>query len=284
MQNNSPTAPIFKVSELEKHKFAFHRVIAPIECDTAGFTPPKGLLVAGFPWKSRTSGAGESEVYEVDEDLADTVIAWSSQGNAAKTAQEKIECIIEIDYHLALPPEDLIHLAAAGECSLALVGLEVGATEEQEQEYADQLKKFSAAMLKASNYTKSLYPFSQIFEASLIEKLGKTQDAERIRADWASRKVDIDLPAAARTEYALRRTGLGRKKVETACMEALVEHFGSEELLVSAMRALARPIAKRLESFGEEQRDKPKSKQDRYDLGEANPALQTPGATDSKEA
>lgn len=274
MQTNENLTPSIKVSELEKQKIAFHRVMAPIECDLASFAPPKGLLMAGFTWKSRTvEGAGGAEAYEVDEDLADTVIAWSSQGNAAKTANDKIECVIEVDYKSNAPAEDLVHLAAAGECSIAVVGLSLAATSEEEAIYCAEVKKFCQAMLKAGNFTKSFYPFSPIFEALFIERLGKVEDAKAIRSDWAHRKVDIDLPAAARTEYALRRTGLGRKAVEQVCTQALLEHFGSEELLDVAIKALARPIAQRLESFGEERRDKPKSKQDRYDLGDPNPAV-----------
>lgn len=265
--SNELTAKAVKLSLLEKLEAAPHRVAAPIECDTVSFAPPEGLLVAGFPWKARASEGEEGSV-EVDPDLADTVIAWSAQGNAAKTAMEKIECVIEIDYKSDAPLEDLIHLAASGECSLALTGLAMGADEVEEGLYCERLEAFAAAMLRAGNYTKSLYPFSPVFEALFMERLGKAEDAKAARLDWARRKVDIDQPAAARIEYALRRTGLGRLSVEKACERALLAHFGGEQMLDAALMALARPIAQRLESFANERLDKPKSKQDRYELGE----------------
>lgn len=275
---NGLTAKAVNISLLEKQEQAQHRVVAPIVCDTVSFAPPPGLLMAGFPWKARASEDGAEGSMEVDEDLADTVIAWSAQGNAAKTPFEKIECVIEIDYKMDAPVEDLIHLAASGECSLAVIGLDWGADAVEEELYCDKVKAFAKAMLKAGNYTKSLYPFSPVFEAFFIERLGKAEDAKAMRSDWAQRKVDIDQPAAARLEYALRRTGLGRLSVERACEQALLEHFGSEELLDAALRALARPIAKRLESFADERQPKPKSKQDRYELGEASGDQGLPGA------
>lgn len=267
---NGLTVKAVKMSLLEKQEVAQHRVVAPIECDTVSFAPPPGLLVAGFPWKARASAqGGDDGGLEVDEDLADTVIAWSAQGNAAKTPMEKIECVLEIDYKDTAPVEDLLHLATSGECSLAVTGLSFGADETEEALYCEKLEAFARAMLKAGNYTKSLYPFSPVFEALFLERLGKTEDAASMRLDWARRKVDIEQPSAARIEYALRRTALGRLSVEKACERALLEHFGGEQMLDAALRALARPIAKRLELFAEERKDKPKSKQDRYELGEA---------------
>lgn len=254
----------FPISVLEKLGFAPHRVVAPIQCDEVSFEPPKGLLVAGFPWKAKKDDDSELG-WEIDENLVDTVVAWSSIGNSAKTAQERIECVLEVDWRDEVPAEDLIHLAAAGEFSLALVGLDRD-DEEHAKEYCEKLKEIASNMLKAGNYSKMLFPFSQVFETIFLEKLGKVADANAIRDKWAKREIDMESPIAAKTEYALRRTPLGRRDVQQACLDALLEHFGNEEMLAAAAKALARPIAKRMKGFVEEIKAQPKAKDERFGL------------------
>jgi hypothetical protein len=229
------------------------------------FSPPKGLFLAGFPWKARKV-AGEVDSWEVDENLIDTVVAWSALGNNAKTSDEKIECVLEIDYRDTVPAEDFIHLASSGEFSLALVGLEEGASEEEKAKYSQRLKVLAKTMLLSSNFSKSLYPFSNEFEALFLECLGKADDALKMRKNWSKGLVDVKHPAGARVEYALKRTALGSVTLGQDCADVLIEHFGSEELMVEAMLSLAKPIAKRVERFAEEIKAQPKSKQDRFDL------------------
>ena len=258
-----------KVSLLEKMRVSPARVIAPIECDEMAFEPPVGLAIAGFVWRARPAeGAGGG--WEIDENLVDTVVGWSALGNAAKTEGESIECVVEIDYREEVPAEDLVHLASSGEFSLALVGLEAGAPAEKAQAYADRLSQLARAMLKASNFSKRLYPFSLEFEAVFLESMGKTEDAERARGNWARGLCDARQPSGARVEYALRRTGLGRAEVSEACKAALLDHFGGRELLDAAMSALARPIARRVERFADEIKAQPKAKQDRFGLTPAD--------------
>lgn len=255
------------VSLLEKLGFAPGRVLAPLECDEVSFEPPEGLLVAGFPWKAKKDEGSELG-WEIDENLVDTVVAWSSIGNSAKSAAERVECVLEVDWRDDVPAEDLIHLAAAGEFSLALVGLELQ-DNENAAAYCSRIKELARQMLKTGNYSKMLFPFSPIFEAVFLEKLGKAGDADLVRQKWAKREIDIENPLAAKMEYALRRTPLGRKDVQAACEEALLEHFGDERMLEEAMRALARPIAKRLEGFAAEIKTQPKAKDERFGLAPA---------------
>ncbi len=255
------------ISLLEKMEFAPNRVVAPIDCDDVSFEPPQGLMVAGFPWRARRD-SGSDLGWEVDENLVDTLVAWSSIGNAAKSAAERVECVLEVDWREEIPAEDLIHLAASGEFSVALVGLELSDAENAAA-YCARLKDLASRMLKTGNYSKMLFPFSPIFETVFLEKMGKAADAKAIREKWARREVDIENPMAAKTEYALRRTPLGRRDVQAACEEALLEHFGDEKLLEAAMKALARPIAKRLESFAEEIKTQPKAKDERFGLAPA---------------
>lgn len=264
LENNDGMNGI-KVSLLDKFGVSPTRVIAPIDCDDMSFSPPKGLYLAGFPWKARRVD-GDVTSWEVDENLVDTVVAWSALGNNAKTSDEKIECVLEIDYRDTVPAEDLIHLASSGEFSLSLVGLPEEASAEDQDKYAQRLKVLAKTMLMSSNFSKSFYPFSNEFEALFLERLGKVDDALKMRQNWAKGLVDVKQPAGARVEYALKRTALGSVMVRQHCMEALVEHFGSEELMVEAMLSLAKPIAKRVERFAEEIKAQPKSKQDRFDL------------------
>lgn len=259
----SLTESSVKASSLESMSFSAARVIAPIDCDDLSLSPPPGLLVAGFPWSARKSE--ESDLgWEIDENLVDTIVAWSTLGNSAKLPEDKIECVLEIGYKDDVPAADLVHLASSGEFSLALVGLASGAPAEEEAAYAAKLKEFAAAMLRAGNFCKSLYPFSNEFEAIFLERLGKRDEALRARNNWSKGLVDIKHPSGARIEYALKRTGLGSMLVRQACEEALLEHFGSEEMLSAAIVALARPIAKRLEGFADEVKAQPKAKQERF--------------------
>lgn len=277
----SKTEKTIKLSELGTMSQSWARVLAPIECDDVSFAPPAGLRVAGFAWAARPSqgaapvGAAptiasqEGDLgWEVDENLVDTVVAWSALGNAAEKASDKVECVIEVPYQEELPAEDLIHTAASGEFSLALVGLERSASAEQRAAYARKLKELALSMLKAANFSKSLYPFSNEFEALFLESMGKKEDAELMRKDWSLGKVDALNDAGARVEYALKRTGLGTLEVRAACQEALMEHFGSQDMVVAAMRALAAPVAQRVAKFAEEIKDQPKAKQDRFHLTE----------------
>lgn len=254
-----------KVSLLEQMSVSPSRVIAPIECDEMAFEPPLGLAIAGFSWRARASSDAAGG-WEIDENLVDTVVGWSALGNAAKTEGESIECVVEIDYREDVPAEDLVHLASSGEFSLALVGLEAGASTEDAQAYAGRLSQLARAMLRASNFSKRLYPFSLEFEAVFLDSLGKQEDAARMRSNWARGLCDVRQPSGARVEYALRRTGLGRAEVSLACKSALLDHFGSQELLDAAMSALARPIARRVERFADEIKAQPKAKQERFGL------------------
>lgn len=254
-----------KVSLLEKMSISPSRVVAPIECDDMSFQPPEGLLIAGFAWSARRSEGSELG-WEIDENLVDTVVAWSALGNSAKTAQEKVECVLEVGYKEDVPAEDLVHLASSGEFSLALVGLADGCSEEEALAYCTRLADLSTRMLRASNFSKSLYPFSNEFEALFLERMGKVDDAERLRAQWSKGLVDVKNSAGARVEYALKRTPLGRFDVRTACLGALLDHFGSQEMLDAAIKALARPIAKRVERFADEIKAQPKAKQERFGL------------------
>lgn len=259
----SLTEQSVKASSLESMPFSPARVMAPIECDDLSLSPPPGLLVAGFPWSARRSDDSDLG-WEIDENLVDTIVAWSTLGNSAKLPEDKIECVLEVGYEDDVPAADLVHLASSGEFSLALVGLAAGASAEQEAAYAAKLKELASAMLKASNFCKSLYPFSNEFEAIFLERLGKSGEAERARENWAKGLADVKHPSGARVEYAIKRTGLGSMLARTACKEALLDHFGSEELLDAAIFALARPIAKRLEGFADEVKAQPKAKQDRF--------------------
>jgi hypothetical protein len=258
-------ASTVKASALEAMEFSPTRVASPIHCDAMALSPPKGLLIAGFPWAARPS-AGSDLGWEVDEDLVDTIVAWSALGNAAKTPEEKIECVLEVDYRDQVPAQDLVHLASYGEFSLALVGASTDSPAQEQALYAARLKEVALAMLSAPNFAKSLYPFSNEFEAFFLEGLGKPEEATAARDRWSKGLADMKHPSGARVEYALKRTPLGSSQTRQACHEALLEHFGSQEMLEEAMRALARPIAKRLEGFAREVQAQPKSKQDRFDL------------------
>lgn len=257
-----------KVSLLEKMTISPARVIAPIDCDEMAFQPPPGLAIAGFPWTARRA-EGTELGWEVDENLLDTVVAWSTLGNAAKSAQEKIECVLEIDYREEAPAEDLVHLASSGEFSLSLVGLSPMLAPEDVAAYAKRLKELAVAMLNASSFSKHLYPFSNEFEAIFLECMDKKADAEVMRSDWARGQADVRHPSGARVEYALMRTPLGLLEVSEACREVLLEHFGSQELLEAAMSALARPIARRVQKFADEIMAQPKAKQERFVLTSA---------------
>lgn len=264
-ESTSLTVPAVKVSLLEKMKISPARVIAPLECDDISFQPPAGLYVAGFPWLARRSETNELG-WEIDENLVDTVVAWSASGNTAKSAHEKVECVLEVDYLADVPAEDLIHLASSGEFSLSLVGLDAMAEPSDLAHYAARLKTVAACMLKAHNFSKSFYPFSNEFEALFIERMGKKDDAERMRSNWSKGLVDVKHPSGARVEYSLKRTPLGRVEIRQACLEALRDHFGGDEMLDTAVMALARPIAKRVESFTDELKAQPKAKQERFGL------------------
>jgi hypothetical protein len=262
---NELTAASVKVSLLEKMENSPSRVIAPIECDDMSFQPPAGLFIAGFSWTARRS-EGSDLGWEIDENLVDTVVAWSALGNSAKSAQEKVECVLEVGYQEDVPAEDLIHLASSGEFSLALVGLPDGSSDQEAADYCKRLGQVAAKMLRASNFSKSFYPFSNEFEALFLERMGKVEDAERLRTQWSRGLVDVKHPSGARVEYALKRTPLGRLDVRAACLAALLEHFGSQEMLDVAIGALARPIAKRVERFADEIKAQPKAKQERFGL------------------
>lgn len=262
---NELAAASVKVSLLERMEVSPSRVVAPIECDEMSFEPPRGLFIAGFAWSARRS-AGAELGWEIDENLVDTVVAWSALGNSAKTAQEKVECVLEVGYQEDVPADDLVHLASSGEFSLALVGLSEGCSDEEAKAYCERLADMASRMLRASNFCKSFYPFSNEFEALFLERMGKASDAERMRAQWSKGLVDVKHPAGARVEYALRRTPLGRPDVRAACHGALLGHFGSQDMLDAAIEALARPIAKRVESFADEVKAQPKAKQERFGL------------------
>ena len=238
------------------------RVLAPIYCDDMCYEPPKGLQVGGFPLITRKDAGSNS--WEIDENLLDTVVAWSALGNAAKTAEEKIESIIEIDYRDEIPFEDIVHMAASGEFSLSLVGVTPSSSKEELALYASNLKALATIMLKFSNFSKSLYPFSNEFEAIFLERMGKKDDALLMRSMWSKGMADLKHPSGARVEYALKRTALGNLEVKEACYQALLDHFGSDESITTAVKSLARPIAKRIGKFADEVKAQPKAKQDRF--------------------
>lgn len=260
-------ASTVKVSVLEAMEVSPARVVAPIHCDAQALSPPTGLLMAGFPWAARKDEGSELG-WDIELDLVDTMVMWSSLGNAAKTPEEKIECVLEVDYRDEVPAQDLIHLASQGEFSLALVGCSPSSSPEERLAYAARLKELASTMLSAPNFAKSLYPFSNEFEAFFLEGLGKPQEAQAARERWAKGLVDVKHPSGARVEYALLRTALGSVETRQACHEALLEHFGSPQMLQAAIEALARPIAKRLEGFAREVQAQPKAKQDRFDLAQ----------------
>ena len=255
-----------KASLLSQMEQSPARVLAPIHCDDMCYEPPKGLQIGGFPMIARKLDGEDS--WELDENLLDTVVAWSALGNAAKTAEEKVESVLEIDYRDDFPLQDLVHMAASGEFSLSLVGVGITSSDEEMAEYSSKLKELSATMLRFSNFSKSLYPFSNEFEALFLERMGKHEDASSMRALWSKGLADLKHPSGARVEYALRRTGLGDLRVKQACLEALQEHFGSDESITVAIESLARPIAKRIGKFADEMKAQPKAKQDRFKQAE----------------
>ena len=64
-----------KASILAQMEMSPARVIAPIDCDEMCYAPPEGLMVAGFPWRAKL---GEDGGWEIDENLVDTIVAWSA--------------------------------------------------------------------------------------------------------------------------------------------------------------------------------------------------------------
>jgi hypothetical protein len=121
-------------------------------------------------------------------------------------------------------------------------------------------------MLRSASFCKSFYPFSNEFEAYFLERLGKIDDAEKMRHNWSHGLVDVKHVSGSRVEYALARTPLGSMDVRKACIQALLDHFGSQEMVDAAFLALAKPIAKRVGRFVDEVKAQPKAKQDRFDL------------------
>lgn len=249
-----------KTSDLKKIKGGIlpFRVLSNITCDEMMASPPEGLLWAGFRLEY------EAESKEIQEDLIDTLVAWGVLGNHAKNKGAKIEPVLELEFKGDWSVDDVAFWATGGDFNVALIGLHDNSPPEDVEQYIARYKELNKKLLNTNNFKKYSFPFFMDLELAMMRATGQEIAANDIMKKNQQALIDIKKTSDAKREYALRYTPLGHSKVYEASQEIIADFFGDDATFKKIAISLMKPIIEKMNHFEDEQKDKPKTKTERF--------------------